>query len=103
METIRVALNDTFLQTYTLVSPSGSVIDLTGATIEVAVLDVDTGEELTTIECTLVSPTTTGIVSFSVEDVASEKGIYKIQFRMTNTDGTVTTYPSEGEQALLVY
>lgn len=105
METIRVALNDTFQQTYELVSPSGVDVQLTtAATVEVAVLNVDTGAEITMISATLVSsPTPSNVVGFSVEDATITAGMYKIQFKITNVDGTVTTYPVEGEQGFLVY
>lgn len=103
LSTIRVNVGDTFTQYYTLVSPSGAVVNLTSATPEVDVIDVGTGDILTTIECACVSPTTTGVLSFSVEDATSVPGMYILRFRVTDVLGEVKTYPVNGmEQGFLV-
>ena len=103
LSTIRVCVGDTFTQYYTLVSPSGVAVNLTSATPEVDVINVDTGEVVTTIECAVVAPTTTGVVSFSVEDATGVAGMYTLRFRVINVAGLVTTYPVNGiEQGLLV-
>ena len=100
--TIRVALGDTSVQRYTLVSPSGGMVDLTAATVEVDVVNIDTAETITTIECACVPPTTTGVVSFPVEDATGEKRMSLLFFKVLQ-DGAITTYPVYGEQGFLVY
>lgn len=102
MSTIRCSVGDTFTQYYTLVSPSGAAVNLTSATPYVDVINVDTGEVFTSIDCACVAPTTTGVVSFSVEDAATTQGMYVLKFRVTDVSGLVTTYPVNSDQGFLV-
>ena len=102
LSTIRVNVGDTFLQYYTLISPSGVVVDLASATIGVDVYDVSTGELFTSIDCAVVAPTSAGVVSFSVEDAATTQGMYILKFRVTDILGLMKTYPVNTDQGFLV-
>jgi hypothetical protein len=102
MSTIRVSVNDTFTQSYALVSPSGTIADLTSATIVVDVITVDTDEIFTSIDCAVVAPTANGIVSFSVEDATPVAGMYILKFKVTDITGLVKTYPVNTDQGFLV-
>lgn len=102
MNTIRVNVGDTFNQYYTLLSPSGAIANLTSATIGVDVVNVDTGEVVTSIDCAVVAPTSNGVVSFSVEDATSVAGMYILKFRVTDVLGLMKTYPVNTDQGFLV-
>lgn len=102
MQTIRVALNDVYNYSYTLTSPTINLSALSPTpTVEVDVIDVETGVVKTTIPCTVVAPTS-GVVSFSLEDATGLRSMNRLIFHVYSGQN-VQTIPAAGEQGLWVY
>lgn len=101
MQTIRVALNDIRTYDYTLTSPTINLSVLSPTpTVEVDVVDMD-GNVYTTVPCAVLAPTS-GIVSFSLEDMTSVRNMYRLLFRVY-CGQNIQTIPAAGEQGLWVY
>lgn len=101
MQTLRVAYGDAATVSYTLTNPT---INLSGSptpTIEVDVVDVETGAVRTTIPCTILNAAA-GSIYFSLEDASNVRSMNTMLFRVTI--GTeLKTIPANSEQGLWVY
>jgi hypothetical protein len=98
VSTIRVALGDSFNYNYALTGPTTLYVSPTPS-VEVDVIDVSDGTVRATIPCTITGPLN---VTFPLEDATGVRSMNTLVFRVT-IGSTVQTYPTIGEQGLLVF
>jgi hypothetical protein len=98
VSTIRVALGDSFNYNYALTGPTTLYVSPTPS-VEVDVIDAADGTVKATIPCTITGALN---VTFPLEDATSVRSMNTLVFRVT-TAASVQTYPTNGEQGLLVF
>jgi hypothetical protein len=101
MITIRVAKDDVYVGSYTLTEWLGSMSAPT-PTIECDVIDIDTGNIIDTVTCT-ITDASLKIVSYTIDEtVTGVQRMCKLLFRVTSPTARMTL-PSAGEQGFWVY
>ena len=86
----------------TLKDGSGSVIDLTGASVRFHMKDLAGTVKIDT-DATVISPATSGIVQYNwTTSDTDTAGTYYAEFEVTYANNTVESFPNDGNIGILI-
>ena len=86
----------------TLKDGSGSVINLTGASVRFHMKDL-TGTIKIDASANIVDPATSGIVQYNwIGSYTDTAGPYSAEFEVTYSDGSIESFPNDGNIGILI-